>query len=504
MINLSQKKIILIILTCVIILSILTFRAEIFGGGDNAHYMTLAHSILNGQGYKLIRLPNPLPETIYPPLFPLSLSFIFLIFGAFNLFAAKILVLVFFWIFIFVFYKIVLKTSQINPLYYLIPISCNLLLLEYSHWVLSEIPYLLMATLAIYFLIQAQKNPNVRNLIFSIVLSAVAYYTRTVGISIILAGSIFLWFRNKKYALFYLTGAVLAILPWTFRGFLVKGRGMSYFEQLLLKNPYAPFMGYINIVDFIKRIFNNLFMYTTHIPGNAIFGIPRNLLGSILGFCAFALILFSIFKNIKNIRSPLFLIYTYVILYFGIILSWPTVWSDRRFLLGITPFLILLLLNSLSSLKEKFNTTAIFSGIIILTNFIFIVPYAKESIIHNNYFIKRRGEFAYPPAMRNYYSICKWVNTNIDEDITLVCRKPNLAYFFSHKKTIRYPFTNEPLEFQDFIEGLQEPYIILTSFYGSDKYYLLDNIVKCKKKTKVVCKTAPPEVYLLKLKTPED
>lgn len=69
-------------------LAMLLFDPKLYTGGDNATYLCLAKSLLAGDGYKDIYMPEEPPHTQYPPGYPLLLAGIMLFTGD-NLFLLK-------------------------------------------------------------------------------------------------------------------------------------------------------------------------------------------------------------------------------------------------------------------------------------------------------------------------------------------------------------------------------------------------------------------------------
>ena len=63
-----------IVLFVHLVLSILVFDPRLHLGGDNAHYISLARSILSGKGYKAIYSPGEPPHTQYPFGYPVLLA----------------------------------------------------------------------------------------------------------------------------------------------------------------------------------------------------------------------------------------------------------------------------------------------------------------------------------------------------------------------------------------------------------------------------------------------
>ena len=152
-----NRKIILAFLLIYIVLSLLLFDLRLFTGGDNVMYVILAESIVSGKGYRDIHMPEEPLHTKYPFGFPLLLSALMLVFGT-NIIVFKIFVLLTGCFSIFFAYRIYehlfgARANAVMPLYITIP-----LLLEYNHWILTEIPFLCLSLIAVYSIIKAEKG----------------------------------------------------------------------------------------------------------------------------------------------------------------------------------------------------------------------------------------------------------------------------------------------------------------------------------------------------------
>ena len=140
-----------------IILSLLLFSPLLFTGGDNARYIILAESLTHGE-YRDLQFPGEPPHNLYPPGFPLLLAPVVAVAGR-NIIVLKLWIVLFgvggFWFF----HKI---TQSISPPRYATLITLMYLLtpvlLEFNHWVLSEVPYLCASLGSIYFVIKGEKR----------------------------------------------------------------------------------------------------------------------------------------------------------------------------------------------------------------------------------------------------------------------------------------------------------------------------------------------------------
>ena len=121
--------------------------------GDNAIYIILAKSLVTGHGYMDIQNPIPQVEAQFPPLFPLLLAPIVAIWGTNAVFQMQALVTVFTlgsFVVAFFLFRRWLDSAFLSFAIVLGAASCDLVW-EFSHKVLTELPYLFFTLLACLF-----------------------------------------------------------------------------------------------------------------------------------------------------------------------------------------------------------------------------------------------------------------------------------------------------------------------------------------------------------------
>ena len=85
--------ILIVLLAVYLVASLLSFNPTLYTGGDNAHYIILARSMLSGKGYRDIYKPEEPLHTLYPFGYPLLLAPVMALFGG-SFIAIKLLSLV--------------------------------------------------------------------------------------------------------------------------------------------------------------------------------------------------------------------------------------------------------------------------------------------------------------------------------------------------------------------------------------------------------------------------
>ena len=141
-----------------IVISLLCFDPKPFLGGDNAVYIILAESLCKYGEMRDLQYPDEPLHTQYPHGLQLLLAPIVAVFGR-NILIMKLLILSTGAVGFFFYRKI---TQSILPPFY--ATLCTLMflavpvLVEYSHYVLSEAPYLMFSLGSIWFMIKGEKR----------------------------------------------------------------------------------------------------------------------------------------------------------------------------------------------------------------------------------------------------------------------------------------------------------------------------------------------------------
>jgi 4-amino-4-deoxy-L-arabinose transferase-like glycosyltransferase len=149
--NRHPKVLLALIGVITLLLSLWAFNPSLATWGDNAEFVILSQSISQGEGFKLINYPDPIPNKRYPPGFPLLLTPMILLFGT-NIVLLKAIVVISYLISILGIFFILrqLITNWIAFLITLV-ISSNFILLNFSCQLMAEIPYLCFSVLSLCF-----------------------------------------------------------------------------------------------------------------------------------------------------------------------------------------------------------------------------------------------------------------------------------------------------------------------------------------------------------------
>ena len=342
------------------------FVAAPHPGGDNAAYLTLAHSLLEGQGYTELWDPAAPPHTKYPPVFPLLIALTMALGarGWGSLKAAPAVLSLVGVLAVFLWARRRVRDEVAAGVALLTGLSAAYL--DYARWILSDIPFVAFLFLALWLLegllpvpasgwtgIEAGPSPAGASepesavpswgstsrwlaLGGATVLVVAAVLTRSAGLPLAVAavGALALHRRWSAAALVGGTAALAGGL-WALRARMAPGQG-AYQSEFRLLDPYQPDLGTAGLGDFLDRIGGNAWGYLQVHGPRAFFDDA----GGILTALGIAVVLLAAVGWALHLRRA-GVAELFVPLYVGVLLLWPEVWSGSRFVIPLVPLLLL-------------------------------------------------------------------------------------------------------------------------------------------------------------------
>ena len=509
---------------CGLLMGILLFDANLSLTGDNAQFINLGRSLAEGYGLSETIEGEPIPHTKYPFGFPLLLAIVHILFPG-NLIALKSLVVLLYAISIPLTYLLIrcfappLMALGVSALCLASP-----LLLDYSHQVMSEIPFLLFSLIALLLLHRAHNGSSTKDtkdtkggkpfflrvslcryllrcvvgsacawILLAIVAIIAAYYIRSAGIILIATGIIFFALHKKwKEAGLIAICCFLLALPYQIRNASLGGT--PYIEQLLSINPYRPEEGMLTFTALIERILANLDLY-------GLLVIPYILLpfsidtDSFFGVGLFfsALVLYALIVGL--IKRHLLIVY--LTCYLGLYILWPQIWSDTRFLVPAIPILFYAILTSMDELlrllARALKKTASRAGTVLF--FLFLLG---SNIYETNYLAERIGWL--PPNWDTYFAAAEWIKDNTDPDVKIACRKPYLMNAIANRKATSYAWKTPDEVIAEFEKKGIDIVVIDQIGYQSTPEFLVPAVQAHENRFKIIHVARDPNTYVLKFK----
>lgn len=476
---------------CGLLMGILLFDANLSLTGDNAQFINLGRSLAEGHGLSETIEGEPIPHTKYPFGFPLLLAITDIIFPG-NLIALKSLVVLLYAISIPLTYLLIRRFAA-SPMALGVSALClaSPLLLDYSHQVMSEIPFFLFSLIALLLLHRAQKSNTLSTLALAIIAIIAAYYIRSAGIILIGTGIIFFLLHKKwKEAGLIAAGSLLLILPYQIRNASLGDT--PYIKQLLSINPYRPEEGALTFTALIERILANLEIYGLHVIPQ-IFVPTFTSTNYFVGLVFSGLILYALIAGLLKRH----LLIVYLTCYLGLYIFWPDVWSDTRFLVPAISIFFYAILTSIDELLQllarALKKTASRAGVVFF--FLFLLG---ANIFATHALSQRIGQL--PPNWDNYFAAAEWIKNNTEPDVKIICRKPYLMNAITNRKATGYAWKAPDEVIADFEQ--KEIHIVVIDQLGfrSTPEFLVPAILAYENRFKIIHVIRDPNTYVLKFK----
>lgn len=474
-------------------------------GGDNAGYISLAHSLLDRGTYQELWDPLEPAHTKYPPLFPLLLAGVMalgvkgwvglksLSFGA-TLAAG-----------LFTFLWVRGRAGVLMGLGVGLVFALSDGVLYYSRWILSDPVFLALTVGALWALDRygdledskpmgragvgessgggaegdgasgAGPRSGVTRLWlgFGLALVILAYFTRSAGLPLVVATLLWLGLRRRWRALSaFLVAFGLPAALWWFRG-RIRGGG-DYVAEFWLLDPYRPELGRVGAGGLFLRVWENLVAYVTEI-------IPEGLVGgdgSLLPVLGVGLVALALVGWADRLRKGPGVAELFFPLYSGLILLWPQVWSGDRFALPLFPLLLFFAVTGLAVLSGRLGSRL---GELVLAGafLVMVLPAGKNWMTEAGSAADCRRMAAggdpwacQPVNVREYVLMAGWSGANLPDRAAVITRKPRIFYVLSGVKTLSLPLTTDVGIFLSAAQEKGARYLTMDRWDGLSGYYL--------------------------------
>jgi len=455
------------------------FMPRPHGGGDNAGYISLAHSLLDRGNYLELWTPEEPPHTKYPPVFPLILAGAILLgaksWAALKLIPAFSTVLAVAFTFLWARDRRGLGMGVAVAL--LVGLSESVV--YYSQWILSDPTFLALTMAAMWALekrsegaaAEEAKREGGRWLAVGAGFVVLAYFTRSAGFPLALAAALWLGLERKWKALVGFSAAFgIPAFLWWLRGYVLGGS--QYVSEFWLVDPYRLALGRVGPGGLVERLIENLGSYVTqYIPAGVVGGEDSLVLP--LGIVLGSLTAVGWFRCLRKEVGTGELFFP---LYFGLILLWPPAWSGDRFALPLLPFIFfysgVALLFVLSALPVRVRRGAL--GVLLL---VLALPAGRQWTLMAKEAgscraLSRMGisRECLPSEHDDYFTLAEWSGENLPDAAVVTTRKPRIFFLMSGVKTRPLPLLEDPDEFLARVREGGSRYVSLDHLAGSGYY----------------------------------
>ena len=438
------------VMMTLLVLQSLCLDSYLDTGGDNALYIILARSLAEGNGYRLANTPDNLPFAKAPPAFPIMLAPLTLLDGN-NLRLLKLSSVASFWLALLPLYYLVRPALGVPGARVLILLSItNPWLFRYANTVRPEGLYLLfsLATLALFARSNDRSAQSLVTLSLAALCAALAFLTRSIGVSLMLALLVVLARRRHwQGALATVAVYVVALAPWLvyswglpaeirqnnyLRDLFATGGDSHGFTALITQPVHLGHLALKNLPTYIDSWAGALLYAPTRFLSLTAQYVPAfSLVPYLLGLAVLASLLWGIWRSLRREVDPLAV---YLVGYMVICLVWP--WQGEKFIVPVIPVALFFLAGpvgvaeALLTRSERRNLPLL----PVLAVLLLVLNLAADTAI-----TLRRDKNPYPPEWLNYFTVADWTAIHLPEDAVVMARKPYLFHLRSGHLTVPYP-----------------------------------------------------------------
>jgi len=419
---------------------------------DDGIYVVTAKALAQGDGYRIVSLPEPLPQTKYPILFPFLLSLVWRLVPQFpaNAPFLKLLPLAAGLLWCALSFRVV--KAQAGP----IPAVVIAWLTLASPWVvflsttmLAETTFAALCWASLLLLDRMSDEAGRvgrRDVAWALaagLLAGAAVLTRTVGIAMVAAGTLWLLaIRRPRPAAGFVLAALAVAAPWFVWA-------SSTARQIPAAAGYYSSSNYLNWTvlwnfewtDKLTVVLSNT-VQTVLAPAKLL-GLPKSLtlpLGTALG-------VLMVVGLVRRARTQAGVLEFFFLFSLGLILLWP--WPVTRFLVPMYPLVLLYMWTGFVAVVEKLSLADVGKSRLTAAAVTVTLALGFTGMASASRYIARSG-ISWPVVTcddrwADYQAIASWIRSETPDDAVLVSTLDPLFYLYSGRKAAR-AFSIDPVE----------------------------------------------------------
>jgi len=490
-----------------VLLGLLFFDPKPFIGGDNFWYMILGESLRSGNGYRDLWLPTAPHHVHYPPVYPLLLAVTGWLFN--SVVAFKML-------------SLACTTAAVGFTYALarrrtgdtrLSLAAALLvavapaIVEYSHWELSEAPFLLLVTISLYAFVRDPESHDLSVFAFGSAAALAAYLTRSAGSALLFAIVVGLALRKRWTRLGWFAGvSALIVLGWWLYVRSTAAEGVTYTtygQEFFYRDPYRPELGHVTLSELVRRVVENLKVYLLSAWPQTIGGrdLDRGAAAAV-GLLLGGGVLGGALRSVRKPGVPEFFFFGYI----GLILLWPQAWSDQRFVLPLVPLAAVYLVEAIAWAlpldRERAPSGRLGLAHGVVGACVAFALFANVRIVRSSLGCTRavlggQPYACYPSAFADFVKASKWIADHAESAAVVISRKPQILYWYGRRRGDLYPFTNDADSLVRFLDARKARYVVVDNLYGTTWHYLVPAIQSHANRFRPVHQEGNPPTYVL-------
>jgi len=476
-------------------------------GGDGPSYLILARSLVEGFGYADMNIPGAPPHTQYPPLFPLLLAPVYLAFG-YNFLVIKLIVAVFAIASLFAVRAFFSgHGGKFYGTFIAILTGTNFFFLFFTNEILTEIPYMFLSFMALLY---ARKNVSngdaVQYFLVLPLLLALAYMTRTIGMTLVAASfiTVILGLRGSealsadlKKKVLFAAAVLVPFVIWTVRNGIYAQDVATYQSIFAHADYYSLDSGEASLGSLWTRFLLNSGYYSEGIYEMLVPFMPENSVLFLAGVIAVLLLVMTGFVRELLFRREMKDFY--FLLYLGLLMVWQVYGQGdaQRYLVPLIPFLYHYLFTGVGVVWDGTASSltwmarrrgAVFA--------VFAVLFALLNLTETNYrFVNSLGwNFdglarisegkllrdvrsvgvddlggqrlrKNTPCFYNYLLAAGTLRDSLPEGGVVMARKPEIVYLLIDRPVVRFPYTSRAGLMEGFMKEKGVSHVLMDGCY---------------------------------------
>ena len=423
---------------------------------DDAIYVSTAKALAQGEGYRLINLPNSPVQTKYPFLYPALLAVIWKLWPSFpdNLLAMQWLSLLAGAATVAISYVYVLHFGYCTRRFAL---ASGLLcatsggFLFFCTQTLSEMPFALLLVVSLWALDKHIRAP-LRSRYFQFLLGfliALPFLCRTIGASLPIVGLMIICYLGRP-VFWVALGSLTGMLPWVV-WVLIHFGGGGHDTATIYYTDYMGWWSQFGLVSICRVFLLNLLMVGSSITALGMEGLRRGL--SVLGpifLLIFGLLLCyaTLIIALRQLRQGRLLPWC-LISYMFIVCLWP--WPPYRFLVPVLPLLLIYMLCAIREMVRRLSSMPGYNSLLVLGLTVLVT--INLVLVYRAGQVKRNTGYPYLAtyvtlneplvSWSSYENVFEWLDKHCQPDDVIASGLDSMIYIYTGRRAFR-PFIADP------------------------------------------------------------
>lgn len=405
---------------------------------DDGIYVVTAKALAEGRGYNIISLPQVVPQTKYPILFPLFLAGVWKLDPHFpqNVWLLRLVpflwALTWFWLSYLLLRRLAGSSGIARWLMFFTAGLPSIVFISVT--VVSETMFATLITAALLFLAKAEsssRDRGIRDAAFGGILGGAAFLTRTAGLPLLAVGAIGLAIRRKFLS------ATIYIFVW-----LAMAAPWLAWQHIAFRSPpveeayytLANYKGWNLVWNFTLAqksiIITKNLLTLASAPGMLIDIGPRFL--PLIGWLITAMAIWGWVTDSRRWRSSLWL---FVPLYCGLIVLWA--FLPLRFVIPIVPVVLLYSWRGLADICRREAVALWKPGFVCAAVMLLLLG---NGLIRQAYLSSRDGEEFLGSASEEWHNteaVYAWLRKNTSQRAVVLANLDSALYLYTGRKALR-------------------------------------------------------------------